>query len=212
MEENDQIIQPNEREQPTKEIVSPRNNEWLEWIKSIAITAIIVIAIRYFLFTLFIVVGTSMEPNFHTGQRVIVNKIVYKLLSEPKPGEVIVLSNPEKKQDLIKRVIACAGDTIECRGDNVRVNGKKIEEPYIREAVREAHRKNLLYNNLDDFPNDSTQPYKVPEGHVFVLGDNRTYTADSRDDTVGPVPSENIIGRVECIIWPLPDIKLIQSL
>lgn len=101
-------------------------NEVVEWLKAIIIALILVALIRWLLFKPFIVDGPSMQPNFHTGERLIVNEILYDIRA-PHRGEVIVFHVPSEGKDFIKRVIAVAGDTVKVEGDTVTVNGKKSQ-------------------------------------------------------------------------------------
>lgn len=181
-------------------------NEVLEWIKAIVIALILVFLIRWLLFKPFIVDGPSMQPTFHTGERVIVNEILYDIRT-PERGEVIVFHVPSEGRDFIKRVIAVGGDTVKVEGDVVTVNGEVIDEPYIQDAIEAAHNNNQLYNNTD-FPNETITEGTVPEGHVFAMGDNRSDSKDSR--MIGYVPLEDIIGRADLIFWPIKDITLIN--
>ncbi|AIQ69449.1 signal peptidase I [Paenibacillus graminis] len=181
-------------------------NEVLEWVKAIAIALVLVILIRWLLFKPFIVDGPSMQPNFHTGERVIVNEILYDIRS-PQRGEVIVFHVPSEGRDFIKRVIGVAGDTVKVEGDVVTVNGKPVNESYIQGAIDEAHNNNALYNNKN-FPNEEFTDGTVPEGHVFVMGDNRSDSTDSR--MIGYVPLGDIVGRADLIFWPVKDISVIN--
>ncbi|CAM2897710.1 signal peptidase I [Paenibacillus sediminis] len=176
-------------------------NELIEWLKAIIIAFVLVVIIRWLLFAPFIVDGPSMQPNFHTGERLIVNKIIYDI-REPKRGEVIVFHVPSEGRDFIKRVIGLPGDTVKVVGDTVTVNGKVIDEPYIKKAIDAAHANGEQYNNRD-FPEG-----KVPEGHLFVMGDNRSNSTDSR--MIGYVPFKDIVGRADVIFWPVDDMELIK--
>ncbi|MFB5266546.1 signal peptidase I [Paenibacillus enshidis] len=182
-------------------------NEVLEWVKAIVIALVLVFLIRWLLFKPFIVEGPSMQPNFHTGERVIVNEILYKI-REPERGEVIVFHVPEENRDFIKRVIAVPGDTITVDGDVVKVNGEQVPETYIQDAVQEAHAKGEEYNMLADFPNGVNQETKVPEGRIFVMGDNRSNSTDSRK--LGFIDLNEVIGRADVIFWPVSDMKWIK--
>lgn len=183
-----------------------KKNEVVEWLKALLIALILVVLIRWLLFQPFIVQGPSMQPNFVTGQKLIVNEILYDI-RKPERGEVIVFHVPSEGRDFIKRVIAVAGDTVKVEGDTVTVNGKPVNETYIQEAIDQAHAEDRLYNSLN-FPNTDFPDGKVPEGHVFVMGDNRSNSTDSR--MIGYVPLEDIIGRADLIFWPLKDIGLIN--
>lgn len=186
------------------------SNELWEWVKALFIAAAIVIVIRWLLFTPTVVSGPSMEPNFQNGQRIIVNKIIYAM-KKPERGDVIVFHAPEEK-DFIKRVIALPGEEVMVKGDDVYINGKKLAEPYIQEQVEEAKRRGTSYNQMRNFKvtENGIQPMTVPEGTVFVMGDNRPLSKDSRDPDVGFIPIEQIVGRADFIFWPLGDMRLIR--
>jgi signal peptidase I len=189
-------------ESNTKPAGSAKSEAW-EWIKALVIAAGLVIIIRWLLFSPFIVEGPSMEPNFYTGERLIVNKVIYDI-RRPKRGEVIVLHAPEGK-DYIKRVIALPGETVRVEGDNVYINGKVIDEPYIRDVVNQAHANGGTYNNTKDFPET-----KVPDGTVFVMGDHRPVSKDSRYSDVGFIPYNKIVGRADLIFWPISKIGIVH--
>ncbi|WP_246042127.1 signal peptidase I [Cohnella pontilimi] len=187
------------------------SGELVEWIKALAIAGILVFIIRYFLVSPFIVDGPSMQPNFWNRERIIVNKIIYDI-RQPKRGEVIVFHVPEEGRDFIKRVIGVAGDTVKVDGDKLYINGKQIEEPYLKEAYEKAHAAGQLYNarndDRSDFPNGDFPDGKVPEGTLFVMGDNRPNSEDSR--MIGFVPLNRVVGRADMVFWPLPDFHFIS--
>jgi signal peptidase I len=130
-----------------------------------------------------VVLGSSMEPNFEEGQRLIVNKVTYRL-REPKLGEVIVFQPPNNDNvDFIKRIIAGPGDTVEIKDGTVYVNDLPLNEPYIK-----AH------------PGYTLSPTTVPKNEYFVLGDNRNNSNDSH--SWGTLPRQNIVGLAWVSIWP----------
>lgn len=130
----------------------------------------------------FVVDGSSMAPNFATGQFIIASRISY-LLGEPQRGDVVVFHSPENNgKDLIKRIIGLPGDTVTVNGGQVLVNGTPLDEPYIDEAPR--------------YPDQLT----VGTGEYYVLGDNRNNSRDSH--RFGPVPKQNLIGQAWLIYWP----------
>jgi signal peptidase I len=134
----------------------------------------------------FIVVMTSMEPNFHDGQRLVVNKAVY-VFGEPERGDVIIFRAPNGQQeDFIKRVIAQPGDTVEVKDGAVFVNNARLDEPYIKNP-----------------PSYTMAEQKIPEDSYFVLGDNRNRSNDSHNGWL--VPRENIIGKAWLMTWPPAD-------
>lgn len=202
MEQRDQEKPYIEQQTAPAETKSAKNEAW-EWIKALAIAGVLVIVIRWFLFSPFIVDGDSMRPNFLTGERLIVNKLIYDIRA-PKRGEVIVFHAPEGK-DYIKRVIALPGETVKVDGDKVYINGQEIDQPYLKEAIAQAQKEGRLYNHLSNFSEQ-----KVPDNELFAMGDNRSNSKDSRDPSVGFVPFEKVVGRAEVIFWPLNKISFIH--
>lgn len=182
--------------------------EIVEWIKALAIAGLLVFVIRWFLFAPFIVDGPSMQPNFETGERLIVNKIIYDIRA-PQRGEVVVFYVPEEKRDYIKRVIGVPGDKIRLEGDDLYINDARVEEPYIKEAISEANKQGMLYNqNGENFPNGYVAEDTVPEGMILAFGDNRSNSKDSR--MIGFVPDDRIVGRADVIFWPMDKISLVK--
>ncbi|MGW9529318.1 signal peptidase I [Paenibacillus terrae] len=181
-------------------------NEIVDWLKAIIVAVVLVFIIRWLLFAPFIVDGASMEPNFKTDERVVVNKLIYDF-RDPKPSEVVVFHVRKEGKDFIKRVIGVAGDTIKYQGDNLYVNGKKVEESYIQGAIQEAHAKGESYNDVD-FPNTTIPESKVPEGTIFVMGDHRNNSRDSR--AIGFVSIKDIVGRADVVFWPLGSVQLVK--
>ena len=155
-------------------------------LREILITIILAVVIFLLLqatMQSFIVIGSSMKPDLHDGQRVLINKIVYAF-HEPERGDVIVFKSPNRQQeDYIKRVIASPGDIVEVKMGVVYVNGSPLDEPYIK-----------------DQPSYNLAPQKIPENNYFVLGDNRNNSNDSHNGWT--VPHENIIGKAWLLIWP----------
>ena len=142
--------------------------------------------VRPFVLEAFRIPSESMVPTLLVGDRVLANKFVYRL-TEPERGEVVVFESVGEGDDqkLIKRVVGVAGDEIEVRNGTLLVNGEEQEEPYLNE--------NLPFTG-------SYEPTEVPEEHVFVMGDNRGNSADSR--VFGPLPVENIEGEAFMRFWP----------
>ncbi|TMV52010.1 signal peptidase I [Paenibacillus mesophilus] len=195
-------LQPDNRNELTSAsgtAVKAKNEVW-EWTKALLIAFALAFLIRYFLFGSYIVDGPSMKPNFHTGERLIVNKILYDMRT-PQRGEVVVFhATPDK--DFIKRVIALPGETVKVQGDEVYINGQLLDEPYLKEVVEQAKQSGKSYNDLN-WPES-----KVPEGAVFVMGDNRSDSTDSR--MIGPVTFDKIVGRAEIVFWPIVDMQWIH--
>lgn len=165
---------------------------WLrDALESILPALVIVLFINAFLAQATRVEGQSMEPNLHPNQRLIIEKVSYRF-DMPERGDIVVLKLPGRRSEpLIKRVIGLPGETVEIHGGQVFINGKPLKEPYLRTRT------------YGDMP-----PRKVPEGCIFVLGDNRNASNDSR--FFGPVPLENIVGRAWIRYWPPSDIGIVH--
>ena len=158
----------------------------------------------------FSIPSESMEPQLQVGDRVLVSRVAYRL-HDPRRGDIVVFRSPSAapddegllqralhdvletvalrnpgKGELIKRVVGLPGETIEGRDGQVVVDGRLVVEPYLDELTVTG-----------DFG-----PVLVPDGHVFVLGDNRTNSRDSRFPEVGPIPVDSIVGRAIGRIWP----------
>ena len=152
-----------------------------EWV--VPYFVVLVIAITFFLcFRIVTVNGSSMDDTYHSGDVVMVNALFY---SEADYGDVVVIKATEQNVPLIKRVIAKGGDEIDIDFDNgtVTVNGEVLSEEYIKEPT---------HKNEGAFE----YPVTVPEGHYFVMGDNRNQSSDSRNPSIGFIPNDNIIGTV----------------
>lgn len=177
-------------------IVAEKKNELWEWAKILLIAAIIAAVIRHFFFTPIIVDGESMMPTLEDRDRMIVNKLSY-VMGEPERFDIIVFHAPEEK-DYIKRVIGLPGDQIEYRNDILYVNGEPYKEPYL-----DQYKEALMGGTL-------TEPFSVtvPEGHLFVMGDNRRYSKDSRH--IGPVSMEKVLGKTNLIYWPIDEFRFVD--
>lgn len=178
-------------------------NETLEWIKALLIAFGLVAVIRLFLFTPIVVDGVSMMPTLTHGDRMIVNKIGYTI-GKPDRFDVIVFHAPEQK-DYIKRVIGLPGDTVEYVDDTLYINGEPYEEPYLDERKAETIDLPLT----EDFTLESKiGSATVPEGHLFVLGDNRRKSKDSRH--IGVIAIDEVVGSTNFIFWPMNDFGFVK--
>jgi signal peptidase I len=165
-----------------------------ELAETIIPAVVIAIFINLFLVQATQVLGQSMEPNLHTQQRVLVEKVTYRFLHAPQRGDIVVIDlDKENKSDdmLIKRVIGLPGDTIEIRSGEVTIDGERLEESWMT---------NLGGGNYG--------PTTIPPLHVFVMGDNRGASNDSRN--FGPVHVDNLVGRAWFSYWPLEDVGLVK--
>jgi signal peptidase I len=165
-----------------------------ELAETIIPAVLIAIFINLFLVQATQVLGQSMEPNLHTQQRVLVEKVSYRFLRAPQRGDIVVIDlDRENKTDdmLIKRVIGLPGDTIEIRSGEVYIDGERLEESW-----------------MPNVGGGSYGPTTIPPLHVFVMGDNRGASNDSR--SFGPVHVDNLVGRAWFSYWPLEDVGLIE--
>jgi len=158
-------------------------------ILQIALLALVVFFALHFMVQNFRIEGTSMEPNLHDRQYVLVNRTAFWFGRDPSRGDVIVFEAPDQPwNDRIKRVIGLPGETVTVKSDGtVYIDGQPLEEPYL----------------TSQNPRDNYGTWEVPEDEYFVMGDNRSVSYDSRRG--GPVPRGNIIGKAWLIIWPLGD-------
>lgn len=164
--------------------------EALDWVTSIAVALIIALLIRRFVFTLVRVDGPSMNPTLTHNDTLFTSRLMYT----PKVGDIIIFRPPANpKTPYVKRVIATEGQTVDIDPltGTVTVDGKAYDEPYIAEPIQPSRMGDMEY------------PFTVPEGTVFVLGDNRNNSHDSRDSDVGAVPVKNIIGKAQFRLLPL---------
>jgi signal peptidase I len=188
-------------EPETRSRTSDRVRSSVEWVAVIVGALVVALIVKTFLFQAFYIPSASMEPTLEKGDRVLVNKLSYDL-HDVNRGDVIVFEldpedvGPDGIKDLIKRVIGLPGDVIETRDGVVYINDRALEEPYLAEGT--------ITGDPDDGQNPSIPRQTVPEGHVFVLGDNRSNSQDSRYASRGPIPIDTIVGRAFILVWP-PD-------
>lgn len=177
-----------------------------DWIKSLFIALIIALFIRTFIVQAYKIPSGSMIPTLLIGDYLLVNKLAYGIRNPieddflyfkriPERQEVVVFTYPlNKKLDFIKRVIGLPGDTVEIINKKVYVNGKPLKEPYVKFTDPEIYPKEITFR-------DNYGPVKVPPNHIFVLGDNRDQSYDSR--FWGFVPIRYIKGKALIIYFSL---------
>lgn len=181
-------------ENPSVKPTPPDERPWqallrpvlLEAFQIVAPALILALVVHLFLAQATVVFGQSMEPNLHPHQRLIVDKISYRL-HPPRRNDIVVIDLPHIDELLVKRIVALPGETVEIRQGIIYVNGEALAEP---------------------FPHDMT-PFDMPPITLgplsyFVLGDNRSNSNDSR--VFGPVTLDQILGRVWLRYWPLDQI------
>ena len=168
----------------------PKRRKALRWLREVLETilpaVLIAVLINIFLAQATQVHGQSMEPTLHSDQRLVVEKVSYHFHG-PRRGDIVVLESPQQSSELlIKRVIGLPGETVEIRQGWVYINGQELDEPYLERST-----------------GGNWRPIIVPPLHVFVLGDNRSFSNDSR--AFGMAPIENIVGRAWVSYWPLDE-------
>lgn len=169
---------------------APRRRPLVDWLVVMGIALLAAFLIRTYVLAHFVVDGTSMVTTLEDGDRVFVNKLSYRL-HDPRRGDVVVLHEIDAtaQRDLIKRVIGLPGESIEMRNCQVFVGGRLLIEPYLDpEVVRPG-------NCGEDF-----EPLDVEDGRVFVMGDNRGGSMDSR--VLGTVDEDDLVGRAFVVFWP----------
>lgn len=167
--------------------------ELITWFKTLASAAVYATLIVTFIFQVARVEGQSMEPTLANQDRLIVNKLIYRI-SEPRRGDIVMLYyplNPDKS--FVKRVIAEASDEVHIVDGRVYVNDVPLKDDYVPPQFR-SH---------EDYG-----PIRVKEGYYFVMGDHRNNSSDSRH--WGEVPKKYIIGKVQVRWWPLPTAKVFE--
>lgn len=165
----------------------------VEYLEAGAIAVVLAAFIMTFIARSFTVDGVSMYPTLHNGERLLVDEISYRFHA-PRRGDIVVFRYPANPSErFIKRVIGLPGDTVVVQNGAVYLNGIKLHEPYIAEPTYER-----------------PGTYVVPPGTLFVMGDNRNNSEDSRFPDVGYVPRGNVIGKAVFRFWPLSRMGLIE--
>jgi signal peptidase I len=163
-----------------------------ELVETVVLSLIIFLLIRQVVQN-YRIENHSMEPNFYEGQFVLVNKLAY-WLGEPTRGDVVVFHNPRNtNEDYIKRIIGMPGDTVEVRDQTVFVNGQPLPEDFPHNAMP---------------PGEFIGPIVVGDNQLFVMGDNRPNSSDSR--VFGPIEQDLVVGQAWLRIWPLTEFGIVQ--
>lgn len=129
--------------------------------------------------------GCFDENTVFAGHRLIENKISVRF-NEPDRGEIVIINDPDLPERLIKRVVGLPGETIHIANGEVWIDGTRLEEPYVKGKT---------------YPSTLSMPYTIPEDHVFVMGDNREHSMDSR--SMGAIPLAHVEGTTAFRVWPL---------
>ena len=164
-----------------------RRQKVLEWVVILAVGLCVAVVVRTSVLQAFYIPSESMVPTFEINDRVVVDKISYRV-GDVHRGSIVVFERPTRTagaiKDLVKRVIAVGGDTVEARNGVVYVNDSAVSEPYLRAP---ASTQNLAKTT-------------IPNHFLWVMGDNRMNSADSR--VFGPIPVGSVVGRVMLRAWP----------
>ena len=188
-------------EKAEREKLSPgerTRREIYDWTQSLMAALIFCVLLFSFGIRLIDVHGPSMQPNLYEGNKMLVSNLFYT----PKAGDIVVFRNVDEngtEKALVKRIIATEGQEVNIDFDNgtVFVDGVPLDEPFVAEPI---------YKSKQDF----IGPKTVPEGCVFVLGDNRNSSHDSRSNDIGMVDTRLIIGRVYAVVYPIGEIRWVR--
>lgn len=161
----------------------------VEWIVIVAAALVAALLIKTFLIQAFFIPSESMVPTLKVHDRVLVNKLSYHLHRIHR-GDIVVFRRPPNERqpinDLIKRVIGLPGETVQTQDGHVLINGKTLNESYLPPGT---------------FSGSQEQPFTIPAGSYWVMGDNRTNSSDSR--VFGAIPKSLVVGRAFVKVWPL---------
>lgn len=175
-------------------VIRPQKPAWRPFVETVLGAVALALFIMAFVARAFTVDGPSMLPTLTTGERLLVDKLTYRF-RDPVRGEIVVFKLPsDPSMYLIKRVVGEPGDVVEIKSGRLFVNGALLDEPYVRSLT---FGRNAVY--------------RVPDGHYFVLGDNRNNSQDSRSAKVGYVPRDAIVGRALARYWPLDRATLFRT-
>ena len=187
-----------QRRRPLERWLGRRGASFAEWVLVIVGAIVLAVVVKVFLLQAFYIPSLSMYPTLHEGDRVLVNKLSYKL-HDVNRGDIVVFERPASETssnipDLIKRVIALPGESVTFVDGSVYVDGRKIDESYLPTGT-------VTTGANAPFKCTTESPCVVPAGDVWVMGDNRGDSKDSR--YFGPIPESSIVGRAFVRVWPL---------
>ncbi|MEZ5180613.1 MAG: signal peptidase I [Acidimicrobiales bacterium] len=196
------VVDPVEEEATAPGTKSATRNT-LEWIAVIAGAIVIAVVIRTFVLQTFWIPSPSMSPTLVEDDRVLVNKLSYRF-HDVNRGDVIVFERPPTEppneiKDLIKRVVGLPGDHVSIIDGTVRIDGRELDEPYVH-GLDTVYDGSCLQPNVDLTGLDTDAGWEVPDGELFVMGDNRVNSHDGR--CFGPIDEDLVVGRAFFIMWP----------
>ncbi|MCP1124120.1 signal peptidase I [Bacillus sp. 3103sda1] len=173
-----------------------KGKQEIKWVLIILVVFIVIFTVRTFIFMPFKVDGESMEPTLQNKDRLFVNKVIINF-SSIKHGDIVVIKKTEDQMYLVKRVIGLAGDVVKITEGKLYINGVEQKEAYLNQDVLEQY-KQLNYAEQ-----------KIPVNKVFVMGDNRLNSKDSRNG-LGYIDESDIVGKAEFVYYPFNRIKFIE--
>jgi signal peptidase I len=176
--------------------VASKGRTVVEYIVLAVVAVAVALLIQAFLVKPYRIPSASMEDTLLIGDRVLVDRISWRF-SQPERGDIVVFHPPFDGPVLIKRIIGLPNDEISLRGGFVYINGQRLDEPYVRRVDGRPEPSDPFSNGL---PWSLQEPYKVPAGSYFVMGDNRTDSGDSRE--FGPIKRAQFVGRGFARYWP----------
>lgn len=159
--------------------------EIVEWIVTLGLAVVLALCVHTWVGELVTIDGPSMQPNLYKNEKVLVGRLEY-YFAKPKRGDIVLVRFPGSDLNYIKRVIATGGERLAVRDGSVYVNGVKLDEPYTPEPA---------WEDMDEMT--------VPPDSIFVMGDNRNDSHDSRAPDVGSIPLSEVKGRAYLLVWPL---------
>jgi signal peptidase I len=179
----------NESPQVTGSSKRSKKRELLSWLITIAIAVAVALVIRFFILEFVPVDGPSMQDTLYTHDLMVVTKLDY-VFGKPQRGDIVVTRFEGKQGFYVKRLIGLPGETIEIRNGDVYIDGTIIDDNYATEK-----------------PEEPLAPTKIPEDHIFVMGDNRNDSLDSR--YLGTVPMKDVVGVAHLVIYPFNRIQVV---
>jgi signal peptidase I len=175
----------------------------IEYAVIAAVAVLVAVLVQAYIVKPYRIPSESMETTLVPGDRVFVNRFIYHF-KDIERGSIVVFRAPASGVVLIKRAIGLPGDEISLKNDRVYINGRRINEPYVRRIAGEQVPTEPFANGR---PWSLAQPFEVPSGSYFMMGDNRIDSGDSRE--FGPVPERDVIGEAFFIYWPLRRISIL---
>ena len=176
--------------------------EAYEWLQILIVALVTIILVFTFVGRITPVVGESMLPTLHEGDVMLIRDIGY---TDPQPGDSVGRTKEfdAARGPIVKRIIAVEGQTVDIdyESNSVYVDGVLLDEPYIREPM----------DDITADPNRAQTHFEVPEGEIFVMGDNRNHSSDSRDVTLGTVDERYVLGRAVCVLLPFQNFGMIPE-